>query len=387
MATTHEPGARIFLVDYLKAAIVTLVFVHHLAIAYGASGSFYYTEPATDAVALVLLSLFTAFNQAWFLGLLYLLSGYFTPRSYERKGPRRFLKDRLIRLGIPLVLFFFILNPITDYIVISHMPVAVAAQHGFTLPLALSLQFFLSHVGTGPLWFLELLLIFDLGYMAWRLLTGKTDADGDEEQPFPTYAKISAFILTLAVSAYLLRIFVPIGALDLGFPSLFDLPQYLSFFIIGTVAVRGDWLLKMPSSTAKWVFGIALLASLTLLPLAILGTFNASLGWGSLLGNGSLSSAVYALWASIFAVGTSMVVVAYFRNHFNYSGKVWKWASQYFYAAYIIQAPILVLVAVMLSPIHIESILKFLLASIIAVPLIWVAAYLVKKIPFADRVL
>ncbi|HUK38649.1 MAG TPA: acyltransferase family protein [Methanomicrobiales archaeon] len=387
MATTPAPGTRIFFVDYLKAAIVTLVFVHHLAITYGASGSFYYTEPATDAVSTVVLTLFTNFNQAWFLGLLFLLSGYFTPRSYERKGPGRFFRDRLVRLGIPLAIFFFVLNPVTVYLVGSLLPAAAAAQHGFTQPLTLSWQFFLSHVGTGPLWFVELLLIFDLGYMAWRLLAGKTDADGAKERPFPSYAKITAFILVLAASAYLLRIVAPIGAIDLGLPSLFDLPQYLGFFIVGLAAGRGDWLVKMPSSAAKKVSGVALLASLTLLPLAILGTFDASLGWGSLLGNGTPSSALYALWDSIFAVGTSMAVVAYFRSHFNHGGRVWKWASQYFYAAYILQAPILVFVAVMLSPVHIESLLKFLLAAVIAVPLIWATAYLARKIPFADRIL
>ena len=373
--------------DYLKAAIVTLVFVHHLAITYGASGSFYYTEPATDAVSTVVLTLFATFNQAWFLGLLFLLSGYFTPRSYERKGPAQFLKDRLVRLGIPLAIFFFLLSPLTFYLVGSLLPAAIAAQHGFTLPLTLSLQFFLSHVGTGPLWFVELLLIFDLGYMAWRLLPGKPDTGEAKEPPFPSLERIAAFILILAASAYLLRIVAPIGAIDLGLPSLFDLPQYLGFFIVGMAAGRGDWLGKMPSSAAKKVFGVALLASLTLLPLAILGTFDASLGWGSLLGNGTLSSALFALWDSIFAVGTSMIVVAYFRNHFNHGGRSWKFASQNFYAAYILQAPILVFVAVMLSPVHIESLLKFLLATVIAVPLIWAVAYLVKKIPYADRVL
>jgi fucose 4-O-acetylase-like acetyltransferase len=32
------------------------------------------------------------------MGFFFLISGYFTPGSFERKGLRSFLKDRLIRL-------------------------------------------------------------------------------------------------------------------------------------------------------------------------------------------------------------------------------------------------------------------------------------------------
>ena len=41
------------------------------------------------------------------------MAGYFTPRSYDRKGPWAFLKDKLVRLGIPLVVFWFVINPVS----------------------------------------------------------------------------------------------------------------------------------------------------------------------------------------------------------------------------------------------------------------------------------
>ena len=39
------------------------------------------------------------------MGLFFLISGYFVPRAYDRKGATAFLKDRFRRLGIPLLLF------------------------------------------------------------------------------------------------------------------------------------------------------------------------------------------------------------------------------------------------------------------------------------------
>jgi hypothetical protein len=365
------------------------VILHHTAITYGGSGSFYYTESATDPLASLVLTLFTNFNQAWFLGCFFLVSGYFSPASFDRKGPRQFLRDRLIRLGIPLLVFFFVLNPITVYIAFSHLPTSQVVAAGFTLPLTLNWQFFVNSVGNGPLWFVEMLLFFEFGYALWRIARrGGNKGQGEKQRPFPSYRKIATFILVLALSAYLFRIIVPLNAQDLGFPSLFDLPQYLGFFIVGTVAARGDWLRKMPDAMAKRFFEVALVASATLLILAIIGTEATSLGWGSLVGYGSLSSGFYALWDSIFAVGMSMFAISYFRRHFDHPGRLWSFASKNFYAAFILQAPVIVMVAaVLLSPVHIESLLKFGLAAVIILPLTWSLAYLVRRIPLVDRVL
>ncbi len=385
---TELGKTRIYFADYLRAALVCLVILHHVAITYGAAGSFYYTEPATDSTAARLLSLFINFNQAWFLGLFFLISGYFSPASFDRKGPRQFMKDRLIRLGIPLLIFFFVLNPITVYIAFSNLPAARLAAQGITLPLVMNWQFYIQAVGVGPLWFVELLLIFESGYAAWRITARNAHPKGEEAYPVPSYRQIIAFILLLAAASYLTRIVLPINMSVLGFPSLFDLPQYLSFFIVGTVAARGNWLVRMSSSMAKRFFGVAIIASVTLLPLAFLGTAVSSLGWGSFFGYGSLSSAFYALWDSTYAVGASMFAIALFRSHFGSRGRLWNFASKNFYAAYVLQAPVIVTIAaIVLFPIHIESLLDFALASMIVLPLTWSLAFLLRKVPFADRVL
>ena len=46
------------------------------------------------------------------MGLFLLISAYFVPGSYDRKGAGRFLKDRLVRLGIPLALYSWVVNPV-----------------------------------------------------------------------------------------------------------------------------------------------------------------------------------------------------------------------------------------------------------------------------------
>jgi hypothetical protein len=83
-----------------------------------------------------------------------------------------------------------------------------------------------------------------------------------------------------------------------------------------------------------------------------------------------------------------MFAIALFRRRFNSPGRLWKFFSQHFYTAYILQATVIVTItAVVLSSIHVESLLKFGLAAVIVLPVLWAVAYLVRKIPFADKVL
>ena len=379
---------RLYFVDYLRAGIVPHVILHHTAITYGGTGSFYFTEPATDPLAGLLLSLLTNFDQAWFMGAFFLLSAYFTPGSLERKGVKQFLKDRLIRLFIPLAVFFFVLSPLTVYFAYYHMTAAQLVQNGITPPMGLNLTFISQTVGTGPLWFVELLLIFELGYVLWHVVAARSRETSGEDRPFPSARKVGALILVLALSAYLWRIAVPLNAQVLGFPSLFDLPQYLGLFIVGLAAAHGGWLAKMPDAVAKRFIMIALVASATLFPLSIVGTVVSSLGWGSLIGYGSLSSAAYALWDSAFAVGMTMFAVSYFRRHFNAPGRFWRFASATFYGAYVLQATVIVTVtALLLYPVHLESLLMFAMAAIIIVPSTWGLAYVVRRLRVVDRVL
>ena len=113
-AATSKPS-RLFFIDHLRAALVILVVLHHIAIVYGEGVSFWYVDPPkTESLAGFAMVLFVFFNQAWFMGALFLLAGYFTPGSFERKGTGSFLKSRLIRLGIPLIIWIFILNPFSN---------------------------------------------------------------------------------------------------------------------------------------------------------------------------------------------------------------------------------------------------------------------------------
>lgn len=388
--TVIEKTARLFYIDNLRSALIILVVLHHIALVYGASleGYYYVEPPFTNPAAFRNLLVFTLINQAWFMGAFFLLAGYFTPGSFERKGTAAFLKDRLVRLGIPLVVFYFILQPIA-FIGWFLMP---ADLTGITTPLTWELfwQMYPELIGLGPLWFVAMLLVFSFGYVGWRLLRGEQSYTETAEPSFPSYLVVGLFIVGLAVVSFLMRMVVPMDESVWDFPTLAYLPQYLIFFILGAVASQKDWLRALPDAKGIVGFMIAILAVVILFPLAFSGQwFSMELSdtLRNAFGNGHWQSAVYALWDSFFAVGMTLGLVVLFRRFVNGAGGFGRFLSNQSYTVYIIHIPLIVFLAYAIRNIEMDSLPKFGLASLIIVPVCFIVAFIVRSIPGAKRIL
>lgn len=166
-ATTAQP-ARNGGLDALRSAMTLLVILHHAAITYGGSGGWFYKEFPTDgSVPSLLLTIFCAVNQAYFMGLFFLLAGYYTPASIRSKGVADYLKERALRLGIPLLLFGFVVGPMT----VALERASSAADFMDDWGRLLVERSFIN----GPLWFTQALLIFAvLSVIAYLVIVGRS---------------------------------------------------------------------------------------------------------------------------------------------------------------------------------------------------------------------
>ncbi len=394
-ASTAKKTARLFFIDNLRVALVVLVLLHHVAMVYGASAPFYYVEPPfTDPAAFKSLLIFALVNQAWFMGAFFLLAGYFTPGSFDRKGPGAFLKNRLIRLGIPLIIYTFLLNPIAELGVLL-MP---AALTGITTELTWQSfwQAYPDRLGIGPLWFIAMLLLFTIGYALWGMLVRNRASSTRIVASKPGYFAVALFTVALAAASFLLRRAIPLGESVtlytdlLSFPTIAYLPQYLSFFILGAVASRRNWFQGLSGSMGFAGLLIAAAASVLLFPLAFSGEmFSLELteALGSAMGNGHWQSAAYALWDAAFAVGLCLFLITLFRRVFNRQRAFGRFLSQHGYTVYIIHIPIVVFLTYALREIELNSILKSALAAVIVVPACFIIAAIIRKLPLASRVL
>ena len=383
-AVRPKAASRLLFIDNIRVFLTILVILHHTMTIYAGSGSWgLYTEGRQDMIAAVLGTWFCAVNQAYFMGLFLLISAYFMPGSYDRKGASHFLKDRLIRLGIPLVVYSWIISPLT-WVVVTYVTQGQILPWWDYLPGVR----FEGIIGAGPLWFVEVLLIFTIVYALWRRLfrPDPPTPPVKTESRFPGSAAIALFAVLLAAVTFLIRLWVPVGwnfsLLNLQFPFF---AQYIALFIVGLIAYRRNWLASLSDSTGKRWLAIAIALILLFVPLALLGgaaesdqPFRGGLYW---------QAAAYALWESFVCVSMCIGLVYAFGRYLNRQDRLAKFLSPNAYTAYIIHAQVITATALVLRNVDLYPLLKFGLAVLIAVPLSFALSNLIRKLPYTDRVL
>jgi fucose 4-O-acetylase-like acetyltransferase len=215
------------------------------------------------------------------MSLFFMISGYFLPAAYDRKGARDFLTDRLRRLGEPLLFFFFVVFPAMMYTYYlnfrhyGHLPFLVYYSQVYfgrgTRPLDWSGRW--PDAQFGHLWFVEHLLVFAVWYVIWRLIHPRPDGFNSKGERPPRNLEIVVFTLALAAVTFVVRIWYPIDKWSafLGFiqVAFADVPRDLSFFVIGVIAYRRNWFLNIPKKTGKaWL--LVGLAATSISPVCLL---------------------------------------------------------------------------------------------------------------------
>jgi peptidoglycan/LPS O-acetylase OafA/YrhL len=360
-------------VDRLRVVLTALVLFHHTAITYGSHGYWlYYELLPSAALSSFLLTLFVSTNQAWFMGCFFLLAGYFTPPSLDRKGYARFIGDRLKRLGIPLLAYSLILGPCTASLV------AAAQGKGFW-----STLFGLWRRGEfspGPLWFAELLLIFSLCFVLWRRIQGPQPADARAlvriPTPLPGWRAWMLSAVIVGAAAFAIRLEFPIGYNIYGF-----FASYILLFALGTRAWRRNWFSQLAWKQARPALIVACVVW-PILPLA----WKLAGGGGSYIGGLSWKAALYAFWEPFVAWGLIAACLLLFREHMNRPSRFWDWLSRRAYAVYIIHPPVLVGIALLLHGWVAPALVKFAVVGLLACVATWLLADPLVRLPEVRRV-
>jgi peptidoglycan/LPS O-acetylase OafA/YrhL len=121
--------------------------------------------------------------------------------------------------------------------------------------------------------------------------------------------------------------------------------------------------------------------------LAVLA-FTAAAGNTSLFFGGfNWQTAFFAFWEQAFAVSLTIGLIVWFREKLNFQNRFTKTLAENSYAAYVLQVPVLVGLALGLASINMPLILKFFVVAPIGVILCFIVAYLVRRIPKVNLVL
>ncbi len=388
---TEEPRtSRLFFIDNLRICLIILVVLHHAGQAYGPGGWWAFENHERTRM----LGAFFTVNRSFFMSLFFMISGYFLPASYDRKGGTAFLRDRLHRFGIPLLVFFFLVFPVINYVYYlnfrgyGHIPFAeyywnvyfgmAGKPSGWAGP-------DWPDRTLGHLWFVEHLLLFAVCYRLWRLLPfGRAGFAGGNDAP-PRTGTIVVFALALAAVTFMVRVSHPIDrwSVVLGFiPLQFgDLPRDLSFFLIGILAYRRNWLHAMPEKTGRaWLLlGVSLAAGYYFLHLAGYRCFSA--------GGLDVKSFVFALWEAFLCTGLCIGLPVAFREHCNGGGRFSEHLAADTYGVYLLHVPVVVALQYTMGYADLGALGKFSLVSLSAVILTFLLADALRRLPFARSVL
>ena len=376
---------RMLFVDNLRWSMILLVISMHAADTYSPLGSWYFVDrKPLSAVSLFLFAVWQMYLQSFFMGLLFFLAGFFVPASYDRKGPWQFTRERAFRLGLPVLFYMFVIGPITEFF--------CAHSWNSTEPTSFTNEW-IKHIRNGqflqengPLWFCLALLIFSVGYVAWRAGHQRTGDRREGLQP-PNWAQLAGFAVALAAFTFLVRLIFPSGFSFLNM-HLGDFPQYILLFTAGVLAGRGGWLLKL-----RYDSGIRCL--MVVLPVGFAAWLLILRAGGMLTGNGRAYSggwhwqaASMNLWEAFTCVAICYGLLAIYRENFNGQGRLAKFLSDNAFSVYVFHPPILILCARLLHPVLWPALLKFVLLTFLsAVASFVLSAAVFRRIPVLREIL
>ncbi len=216
---------RNYYLDNLKVFLTLLVIFHHAGQAYGNGGGWAYT-PSNPSEYMPWIWHFFSVNAGFFMGLFFLISGYFVPKSYDRQGGKTFVKKKLLRLGIPLLIMGAITSSIIGTLEVAHM------------------------------WFVESLLVFCLLYALIRCFCKPISEDCTSR---PTVPALLLLGVIMGIGSYFIRkvspqdnwIMVPLKIEPAHYL------QYVMMFVVGVLSSRFNWFEKMSNKTGAILFPLA----------------------------------------------------------------------------------------------------------------------------------
>lgn len=252
-------------------------------------------------------------NQSWFMCMLFFVGGIFVPSSLERKGLAEFVRDKLKRLGWPLVVTYFVVYPLSWGL----WGVVLCEGGGGVL----------SHMifSSGVTWFLATLLIFSISYTILPL--------PQVSIPMPSALQAIAACAALgAVQGWIY--YCQFGLLNVGPVPCGGLPFDVAFFAAGCVARRSGWLDDIQSMAPRdyWLARLAALATV-----ASLGAAATALGLEELVALRPGRLLLVGAWLGVMTGGIAVSVLHFFAVHCNFPSRWQRLASESQYAVYVLQ--------------------------------------------------
>ena len=371
---------RVLFFDQIRALMIALVIAIHvvpLAFTSGWIGVRVPTTGSPDAFFGVAGGFFAYFCNTFFMCMLFLISGYFVPRSVHKKGIARYLKDRLLRIGVPFLVGLLLINNASVLLGRLSPSSPLAELSWNTLPFN----------SIWALWFLVVLFVFDLLYCTWVSLRGnRFTVDNSVSTPQMRSWIISAVVLGI-LEVVMLNQKDLWGALSrsqlngLGAQGM-HIFTYAFLFFLGCKASFHQWLERLDSHLVVRWFRFSLALALCFLAIALVLTFN-----GSMSSEYDKLVLLGALLNPFIGWGIIAYLLLWFQHNEHRCGQWLATAGVDSFGAYVIHSLVLVIVLTTIGFIGLNHWLVALATSALGISISFGISHQLRRIPFVARVI
>jgi Acyltransferase family len=341
--------------DNLRVAVIAGVIVEHVASAYVLDIDWYYEERSSNAVTEAIVGAALLPAALFAMAVLFLVAGLLSARSLARKGPWPYVRDRLVRLGAPLIVFTFVIGPLTSL-------VGQRAEGGSSADdVGTLLVEKVQDADTGPLWFVTALLVFSIAYGSWRWAR-----PAGSITPGPLRrGHLVAAAAAIVVGSFVVRLKWPFTA-DTPFDlNLWEWPQMATLFALGALAGERGWLDPIPDWLRRACGRASIIGALGLA--FVVAAIGLTGDQDPFVGGWHLQALAEPATEATIAIAMSFWLVGWFGRRWNYQGTLARSLGRASFAAYIIHPPVLVLLSVGLSSVTIAAEVKFVAVAVLGV--------------------
>lgn len=367
--TSEHTAKRLYFLDNLKIALTCLVVAHHTSQAYiDKNNGWPIHQDHIPEFNNKVIGIFTSVNSAFFMALFFMIAAYFVAYATEKKPINLYLKERTIKLGIPIIIIMFIIFPFVGFLLNgNHMTLSDFIFHRYFNLNGGDINF-------GQTWFVFDLLIFTYVYVLASSIKKAKQSSKNKikiltEEPrkilsVPNNKQIILVVLGLAVSTFGVRLFfspgywVPLHTIEPASAVI-----NIAAFVIGILAYKNHWIEKIPTRTGA-VWGIVSVVMI----LSAQPIINIFMGGYDLWAKGfTISSLILSLWETILCIGLCISLMVLFREKFNFTNGLLKSAARNSFAVYLVHPFVIIPLQAAIINVPMHPFIKAVVISIIAI--------------------
>jgi acyltransferase-like protein len=353
LGTSQPP--RIVPIDNLKSLLVAWVIAGHAILGYTVIGGWPYDE-VTEATLPRSLELILATGLGptalFVMGTFFFLSGLITPRTIARDGPAAFIRQRLLRLGVPWLTFTLVVWPVLMWLAYR------SAGYSFSLWQVMRIR--QPFLDSGPLWFVQILLYVSVVHALLMWTGGRLR--------LPVRMTLVMAVVAITVVSFVIRLWFPARSQQILDLHVWQWPQCMGLYLVGVMVARHGWAERVPSRTARRC-GIAVLAAVAagVMVTTVLGISDLKRDGTPFLGGWHLQALALDVVEATLVVAGSVWLLAWAQRRLTSRAAGVSEVARAAYAAYLLQAPVLLGLEISARSLDWPAVAKAILVAALAV--------------------